>query len=117
MRSAYGGTASGPRWQVRPWALFPAGCDKPASVRLVSHRRVALPLSRVAGLAKLVGDLPVHTQAMALAWCDANGAPSIEAIAAAGEAAAFVEAAGLSSFHHPTAAASRVGLPRVPVQL
>lgn len=77
---------------VRPWALFPKGhADEVLpSARLVSHTSLAVPLQRVAGLAAVVGELPVQQQALALAWCDAEGAPSVRAIVAAGEAAAFV---------------------------
>jgi len=77
---------------VRPWVCFPAGVGAPASARIVSHRRVAVPTSRVAGLTELVEALPVHTQALALAWCDANGVEDVASIAAAGETQAFAEA-------------------------
>ena len=53
---------------------------------------MALPLTRVKGLAPLVGELPLHKQALALAWCDAEGAASVADVVAAGDAAMLVDA-------------------------
>lgn len=76
---------------VRPWACFPEGGSAPASARIVSHRRVAVPTARIAGLTALVGKLPVQTQALALAWCDENGVADVADIGATGQAEAFAE--------------------------
>lgn len=80
---------------VRPWVLFPRSgqADEVApSVRLVSHRRAALPLARIGGLSALVDGLPLQQQALALAWCDAKGAASLGSIVAAGAAGSFLDA-------------------------
>ena len=36
-----------------------------------------MPTARIAGLTALVETLPTHTQALALAWCDANGVADV----------------------------------------
>jgi len=79
---------------VRPWVLFPHGHadEVTPGARLVAHRHSSLPLWRIDGLASLVGTQPLHKQALALAWCDAEGATSVGEIVASGEAGAFVSA-------------------------
>merc|ERR1719198_348445 len=86
---------------VRPWALFPPSRSsrRCGAVQLLSYRRVTLPLGRVEGLEALVEDLPSGKQALALAWCEAEGAASVDAIVHAGATHAFLGGLVLSAEH------------------